>query len=108
MSGILELAGIDPTAMERVNTDEYLNIMQRGFGAPVKMLKSREEIDAGKAQAAENAAPEQQMQGAAQMLEMAKLGGEAAQAVGGGGAAIQQMLQGGQGPAPNVAQAVAA
>ena len=104
MAGILEIAGQDPTIMKRVDQDEYLDIMQKGFGAPLKMLKSREDINK------EEAGQPAQGQDAASQLELAKLGGEAAQAIGTGGSAIQNMLAGGggQGPAPDVAQAVAA
>lgn len=46
LQSILPLAEIDPTLLDRINFEEYANIMREANGAPAKLFRSPEEVAA--------------------------------------------------------------
>ncbi|MEO0859224.1 MAG: portal protein [Pseudomonadota bacterium] len=59
------LAQVNPAYMDRVNPDETMEILQEAYGAPAKVLRSRDEMAALQAERAE----QQQMAEAMQMMQ---------------------------------------
>ena len=64
IQSMLPLAQIDPTILDKIDWDEYANIMREANGAPAKLFKSKEDM-------AEIAAQKQEQQGMQQMVESA-------------------------------------
>lgn len=75
-----------PEVLERFDFDEILDITQDVNGAPRKIFRTQEEIDANKANA-------ENMQQIASLLQNAQAGGEAAKSVGEGLTALQGAAQ---------------
>lgn len=87
MAGVLAQAG-KPTALDRLDEDEILDLAQEVTGAPRRIFKTKEAVDAARQQAA-------QAQQAAMMAQIAEQAGKAGQAVVGGmdAAALSPALQ---------------
>ncbi len=81
------LGGRDPQAtakiIARFDVDEMIDIAREILGAPVKAMRSKDEVAAQNSQ-------QDQMQQLMAALEMMRAGGEAAQSAGTGGAAMAQ------------------
>lgn len=82
MAGMLAQVG-KPEALERLDTDEILDLAQEVLGAPRRIFRPQEDVDASRQQAA-------QAQQAAMMAQLAEQAGKAGQAVGAGADAVAQ------------------
>lgn len=67
IQAMLPLAQIDPSIMDKINWDEYANIMREANGAPAKLFKSPEELQAMQEEKQEQAAMQQMMDAAPQV-----------------------------------------
>lgn len=67
IQSLLPLAQIDPTILKRVNWDEYADIMREANGAPAKLFKSKDQMEAEEQAEQQQMAMQQMVQAAPQM-----------------------------------------
>lgn len=53
VNDVIPIAQFDPSILQRIDFDEYLDIMKESRGVPAKLLRSREEVEAIEAQEAQ-------------------------------------------------------
>lgn len=109
VAGMIEVAALKPEIMDRLDVDEYAELLRKGHGAPAKLFKDIEQVKGERDQAA-------QMEQLQQTLTGLQMGGQAAQAIGDGTQAMNGAMGamggmgagGDMGPAPAAREAVAA
>lgn len=84
---LAEAAALDPAAVHMIDARTALRDTLEGIGIPAKWIRDEKAMEAIDIQAAEQ-------QKAQQLVSMMQQGGEAAKAIGEGGAAINSMTQG--------------
>jgi len=82
VAGMMEVAAFNPKIMDKLNTDEYAEMLRKGNGAPADLFYDDDQMAA-------NSASEDEMAQLRQQLELAQQGGDAATAMGSGMRAMQ-------------------
>lgn len=76
-------ASQNPGIFRRLDQDEYIELLQDGFGAPYRLLRPKEEVE-------KESEPQDQAAQTAEMLALLQQGGQAAEAIGRGGSAMAE------------------